>query len=600
MSHPPYAVTSDETDSAQPAADDDFWTMNEMEEELRSENAEDSGDGSAPSVVDADAQSLIASPYSYPSASEECARQSPIALEVSTGAGGELPAHTVSVPTQKMLVNPTELTERAEHASERIEASAGAYAELTSSGIPELAEKLPVNSAYLMETSSKTSKPRAGFEVTLATIPELDNELPETLADLTETLDETLNHATLFKEPFSPGVLASKHQGSDSISLDDMESDGDVPSETTCLEEKDPSTSDAQQPQDEHSQFKRKVPTSSTEGRPAKKSRWDQCEPVAADATGQPTTSQQEADLKRKTKELRTVLLNGNILKVTKEEDDDSPPSDRFGNPIAPLPDGQFYNVDTGDATSTPRAIYRKRDTEGVPVIFSSTVPDVSFWDLNPNHFARDLRAVAGDEIVSHRMTNHGALVIYVKTGEVARELLKMTTVAGIPVTVYVPRSYSKNMGKIRTVPFHYTEANLVAILARNGVVHARRQFKNVRLEDGSNVRCSRSSVVLTFRDDVELPSHVRLGFLRFPVDPYVEPPMMCRNCQGYWHSARVCHRPTHCRTCAGPHFHTECQNRARPRCANCRGPHSAVHYRCPVRREVYKKKRFELAHYAL
>lgn len=467
---------------------------------------------------------------------------------------------------------------------------------MTPSAIPKLAEKLPVSSAYFMETSEQPTKPGASFEVTLSTIPEQDNELPETSEGLMEALDETPNEATLFKKQSGQGALAYKHEGSDSVSLDDMETDGDASSENICLEEKDSSTSDAQQ----SPQFKTKVPTGSSEGRVAKKSRWDQREPVGAGATDQPTTSQQEAELKRKTKELRTVLLNGNILKVTEEDEDDSPPSDRCVNSIAPLPDGQFYNVEAGDAKSTPRAIYRKRDTEGVPVVFSSTVADVSFWDLNPNHFARDLRAVAGDEIVSHRMTNYGSLVIYVKTGEMARELLNMTTVAGIPVTVHVPRSYSKNMGKIRTVPFHYTESNLVTILARNGVVRARRQFKNVRMTDGTNLRYSRSSVVLTFRDDVELPSHVRLGFLKFPVEPYVEPPMMCRNCQGYWHSARVCHRPTHCRTCAGPHFHTECQSRARPRCANCRGPHTAVHYRCPVRREAYKKKRYELAHYAM
>ncbi|KAH7974843.1 hypothetical protein HPB49_020395 [Dermacentor silvarum] len=552
---------SDETASAHPAAADDSWTMEEMEEELRNDNAEDSVDGSAPSVVAANAQSAVESPYSHLTTREKCTKQSPFTVKGSTPACGELPAHTVPAPNQNILQNTTELLQRAEEASERVEASAGASAEVTSSAIPKIAEKLPVSSAYFMETSEQPTKPGASFEVTLSTIPEQDNELPETLEGLMETLDETPNEATLFKKQSSQGAVAFKHQGSDSVSLDDMETD---------------------------------------EGRVAKKSRWDQREPVAAGVTDQPTTSQQEAELKRKTKELRTVLLNGNILKVTEEEEDDSPPSDRCVNSIAPLPDGQFYNVDAGDAKSTPRAIYRKRDTEGVPVVFSSTVADVSFWDLNPNHFARDLRAVAGDEIVSHRMTNHGSLVIYVKTGEMARELLKMTTVAGIPVTVHVPRSYSKNMGKIRTVPFHYTESNLVTILARNGVVRARRQFKNVRMIDGTNLRYSRSSVVLTFRDDVELPSHVRLGFLKFPVEPYVEPPMMCRNCQGYWHSARVCHRPTHCRTCAGPHFHTECQSRDRPRCANCRGPHTAVHYRCPARREAYKKKRYELAHYAM
>ncbi|KAL1484867.1 hypothetical protein MTO96_032323 [Rhipicephalus appendiculatus] len=319
-----------------------------------------------------------------------------------------------------------------------------------------------------------------------------------------------------------------------------------------------------------------KAPARSSEGRVRKRSRWDQLESEVTNLIqNTPMTSQQEAEVKRKTKELRTVLLNGRILKVTAEEQEDDQASGLNVNAIAPLPDGQFYNVAAVDPKGAPRAIYRKRDTDGVPVVFTSTVADVSFWDLNPNHFARELRAVAGDEILSHRMTNHGALVLYVNTGAMARELLKLTTVAGMPVTVHVPRSYSKNMAKIRTVPFHYTNANIVTMLAHIGVVKARRQCKNLRMRDGTNVRLTRSNVVLTFRDDVELPSHVRLGFLRFPVEPYVEPPMMCRNCQGYWHTARACYRPPHCRTCAGPHFYTECQSKDRPRCANCRGPHT-------------------------
>ncbi|KAH9363779.1 hypothetical protein HPB48_022845 [Haemaphysalis longicornis] len=284
----------------------------------------------------------------------------------------------------------------------------------------------------------------------------------------------------------------------------------------------------------------------------------------------------------------KTIPLISGVLKLHAKVEDENAvavpgPS---GGPalITPLPQGQFYNVKPSQNGRPPRAIYRKKDTDGVPVVFTSKIPDVSFWDLNPNHFARDLRAVAGDDIASHRMTNYGSLVVYVKTGEVAHKLLKLTNVAELPVTVHVPKSYSKNLGKIRTVPFHYTDSNLVTLLARVGVVKARRQMKTFRTREGTNLRRSRSSVVLTFRDDIELPAFVRLGFFKFPVEPYVEAPLQCRNCQGFWHSSKGCRREARCRTCAGPHHFSVCTFKTRPRCANCRGPHTAIHFRCPVK----------------
>lgn len=307
-----------------------------------------------------------------------------------------------------------------------------------------------------------------------------------------------------------------------------------------------------------------------------------------------------QPQIKPQSTEKRIRLLSGVLKLYAKQEDDNSlsaPGPSGGAALITPLPEGQFYNVKPGENSRTPRAIYRKKDTDGVPVVFTSKIPEVSFWDLNPNHFARDLRAVAGDDIASHRMTNYGSLVVYVKTGEVAHKLLKLTTVAELPVTVHVPRSYSKNLGKIRTVPFHYTDGNLVTLLARVGVVKARRQMKTFRRKDGTNERRSRSSVVLTFRDDMELPPFVRLGFFKFPVEPYVDAPMQCRNCQGFWHSSKGCRREARCRTCAGPHHYTVCTFKTRPRCANCRGPHTAVHFRCPVKYEAYKKKCWQLAH---
>ncbi|KAH6921515.1 hypothetical protein HPB50_002095 [Hyalomma asiaticum] len=543
-------------------------------------------------------QRAIESSHSYEAAAEKNATR----LR-TTVKGTSTLSRSVSATHLYDSGDQAEFMETAEVTLRDVAASAGTSAEVTTSDIPEKVEGIPMTLAELTEASDQMSETGAGDDIRHAAPVEEGQGTPWDLLEKYEmpnTNDgETVKEDNLFQKTLSVGPATSEYQGSQSTSLGDAECGGDVSSGIACLEDKHSSTSDAEEPMDLSCQIREGAPTESSENC-VKKSRWDERKPEVMNATDiQPMTSLQEAELKRKTKELRTVLLNGNILKVTAEEVEDDQNTERSENVIAPLPDGQFYNVATEDPKSAPRAIYRKPDTEGVPVVFTGTVAGVSFWDLNPNHFARELRAVAGKEIVSHRMTNHGALVLYVSTGEMARKLLKLTTVAGMPVTVHVPRSYSKNMGKIRTVPFHYTDANLAAALACNGVVKARRQCRNVRARDGTNLRYPRSNVVLTFRDDVQLPTHVKLGFLKFPVEPYVEPPMMCRNCQGYWHTARVCYRPTHCRTCAGPHFYRECPSRDRPRCANCRGPHTAVHFRCPVRQEVLKKKRFDLAHYA-
>lgn len=569
------------------------WTVNEA-----AQDSADIEDECVP-VCSLHLQRAVESPHLNEAAAENSATQSR-----TTVKGTSALSRAVSATHLDHSGDRAEFMKTAEVTLQDVAASAGTSAEVVTSDVPEKVEETPKTLEELTEASHQMSETGAGDEEVRNATPAPEGQ--GTPWDLIEKHrmpdtndDEAVKDDNFFQKPLSVGSATSECPGSLSTSLGDAECDGDEASGIACLEDKHSSTSDAEEPMDLSCHIREKAPIESSENC-VKKSRWDERKPEVRNATDtQPVTSQQEAELKRKTKELRTVLLNGNILKITAQVIEDDQDTERTENVIAPLPDGQFYNVATDDPKSAPRAIYRKPDTEGVPVVFTSTVAGVSFWDLNPNHFARELRAVAGKDIVSHRMTNHGALVLYVSTGEMARKLLKLTTVAGMPVTVHVPRSYSKNMGKIRTVPFHYTDANLAAVLACNGVVKARRQCRNMRARDGTNLRYPRSNVVLTFRDDVQLPTHVKLGFLKFPVEPYVEPPMMCRNCQGYWHTARVCYRPTHCRTCAGPHFYRECPSRDRPRCANCRGRHTAVHFRCPVRQEAYKKKRFDLAHYA-
>ncbi|KAH7981360.1 hypothetical protein HPB49_023343 [Dermacentor silvarum] len=69
------------------------------------------------------------------------------------------------------------------------------------------------------------------------------------------------------------------------------------------------------------------------------------------------------------------------------------------------------------------------------------------------------------------------------------------------------------------------------------------------------------TSVKLLFEGDT-LPDHVKVGYGRHPVRPYVPRPMQCHKCLKIGHASAVCTGQTACLRCAGSHDMSSCAKR--------------------------------------
>ncbi|KAF0294796.1 Nucleic-acid-binding protein from mobile element jockey [Amphibalanus amphitrite] len=95
----------------------------------------------------------------------------------------------------------------------------------------------------------------------------------------------------------------------------------------------------------------------------------------------------------------------------------------------------------------------------------------------------------------------------------------------------------------------------------------------------------STNNIILTF-DSTDLPSEIRVGYVKVRVRPFVPAPMRCFRCQRFGHTKDNCRgRPT-CSKCASQDHTDETCDSETPRCVNCgegQTPHSAYDRSCPA-----------------
>lgn len=77
------------------------------------------------------------------------------------------------------------------------------------------------------------------------------------------------------------------------------------------------------------------------------------------------------------------------------------------------------------------------------------------------------------------------------------------------------------------------------------------------------------------------LPSHVKVGLIRYPVRPYVPRATQCSNCWAVGHVIGVCNKAIICSRCGGSHEDGNCVTQT-AKCVNCHGAHDAKSKECP------------------
>jgi hypothetical protein len=94
------------------------------------------------------------------------------------------------------------------------------------------------------------------------------------------------------------------------------------------------------------------------------------------------------------------------------------------------------------------------------------------------------------------------------------------------------------------------------------------------------------------------IPEYVYFINQRFKVNPFVDAPYQCYNCQGFRHGAKDCKGKSKCVRCAGEHKLVDCPHtqNAAVKCANCGQNHAASYGGCK-RMKLEKKVEQTRAH---
>ena len=208
-------------------------------------------------------------------------------------------------------------------------------------------------------------------------------------------------------------------------------------------------------------------------------------------------------------------------------------------------------------------------------LVIQATDPMLPLNKLSPFAFYKAIKGIAGEPEDVTRMRS-GDLIVKVTRKSHSDNLLKTTRMVEVPVQVSPHNRLNSVKGIIRSVQLLETrEEEILEELQSQGITGVRR-IKARR----EGVLQNTAAIILTFGLTV-LPTHVKCGWMRLPVDMYIPNPLRCFQCQRFGHHRANCRRKEVCARCGTEgHGDRGCEEPAR--CVNCKGNHSAFSRECP------------------
>lgn len=227
--------------------------------------------------------------------------------------------------------------------------------------------------------------------------------------------------------------------------------------------------------------------------------------------------------------------------------------------------------------TSTDNETHHKTEENLPPVIFSLNGKLNSFRSLNKEELERaaeDFIKTVG-EVKHSKLAKGGDIFIYAKNKEQLESLLKITKIAGKPVSTSTPNYITKFIGIINNVDLDYTEEQLNSALSRFNVISAVR----LKTKNENGILINTDKVKLFFAS--QLPERVMIAFDSFPVKKYIHSPFLCNNCLRIGHTQKGCPSNTKaCQNCGKSH---EANYQCQKYCINCgSNNHISTYKACP------------------
>ena len=194
------------------------------------------------------------------------------------------------------------------------------------------------------------------------------------------------------------------------------------------------------------------------------------------------------------------------------------------------------------------------------------------FTTVNPFSIAAEIRRTIG-EVHAAKPADGGLLVTALDCAQ-AETLLRLEQFMGGPATASIEDQHnSAEAYAYAPALLNVSKQQLLTELASQGVIAIKRLRPQA---DGAK----NPGLRIRLRG-LNLPKTLKIGFDSIKLRRWIDPPLLCRNCAGYGHSAAHCHsEKSQCLQCAGDHRTDACKSSAR-RCAHCDGPHPAWNRSC-------------------
>lgn len=245
------------------------------------------------------------------------------------------------------------------------------------------------------------------------------------------------------------------------------------------------------------------------------------------------------------------------------------------------------------------RTLEENSSDEGTPVVRKKTVREefkiiLKFKEeeqniqIGPIALSRELKKKIGD-ISFAKTLRDGSVMIICKTEEQKNRALNIESICRKNVKEKRIIGEKKVVrGVITGIPVNEDLEKLKKGIQDVEVIQIKRLLKTINGE-----RVESPSVMIEFQENI-LPERIKIGFISFPVRPYIPPPLRCYKCQRYGHIAAVCRGKQRCPKCGGDHKYEECGENVQDKCCNCGGQHRVSFGGCEVRKkaiEVEKTK---------